>query len=102
MRQYKGYWPTYNPSGVRCLTTVFKANIQRTGQHPTQKPIDLIEKLIKAYSNPGDIVLDPFIGSGTTAVAAIKTGHHYIGYEKEQKYFDVALNRISTTAVSTK
>ena len=54
--------------------------------HPTQKPEKLIAKIILASSNPGDIVLDPFLGSGTTSVAAKKLGRHYIGIESEKQY----------------
>lgn len=64
------------------------------GLHPTQKPVSLCEYFIKTYSNKGDIILDPFIGSGTTAVAAINTERKYIGFEKDDKYFEVAKNRL--------
>lgn len=62
--------------------------------HPTQKPVILCEYFIKTYSNKGDIILDPFIGSGTTAVAAINTERKYIGFEKDDKYFEIAKNRL--------
>ena len=54
----------------------------------------MCEYFIKTYSNKGDIILDPFIGSGTTAVAAISTERKYIGFEKDDKYFEVAKNRL--------
>ena len=66
--------------------------------HPTQKPVSLCEYFIKTYSNKGDIILDPFIGSGTTAVAAINTERKYIGFEKEEEYFDIAQNRLEKLA----
>ncbi len=62
--------------------------------HPTQKPVALMEYLIKTYTNEGEVVLDFAIGSATTAVACIKTGRKYIGIEKEEKYYDVAQARI--------
>jgi site-specific DNA-methyltransferase (adenine-specific) len=62
--------------------------------HPTQKPEKLIAKLILASSNPGDIVLDPFLGSGTTAVVAKKLNRHYIGIESEQEYCALAQKRL--------
>jgi DNA modification methylase len=62
--------------------------------HPTQKPVELFEWLIKTYTIPGDIVLDSCIGSGTTAIAAINTGRSFIGIEKEKKYADLANQRI--------
>lgn len=75
---------------------VIKVNWQDStrGLHPTQKPVSLCEYFIKTYSNKGDIILDPFIGSGTTAVAAISTERKYIGFEKDAKYFEVAKNRL--------
>lgn len=63
--------------------------------HPTQKPIELIEYLIKTYTNETDIVLDSCMGSGTTALAAINTNRAYIGFEKEVEYFELAINRIN-------
>ena len=66
----------------------------RMTYHPTQKPVSLCEYFIKTYSNKGDIILDPFIGGGTTAVAAVNTGRKYIGFEQDDKYFDTAQNRL--------
>lgn len=63
--------------------------------HPTQKPVDLIRYLIRTYTNKGDTVLDATIGSGTTAVAAIKEGRHYVGFEKNEEYFRKAEKRIT-------
>lgn len=62
--------------------------------HPTQKPIKLIDRLILASSNEGDIVLDPFSGAGSTQLSAIKNGRQYIAIEKEQEYYKVGLERI--------
>lgn len=62
--------------------------------HPTQKPVELIEKIITNSSDPGDTVLDTFMGSGTTGVACIRTGRHFIGHEIDKKYFDIAQQRI--------
>ena len=62
--------------------------------HPTQKPVDLCEWLIKTYSNEGDLVLDPFMGSGTTGIACINTNRNFIGIEKDKKYFEVAKKRL--------
>ena len=63
-------------------------------QHPTQKPTELIERLIEKFSDEGDIVLDQFLGSGTTAVAAVNTNRHYIGFEVDETYFDVTIQRL--------
>ena len=62
--------------------------------HPTQKPVKLIEEIIKIHSNPGDLVLDPFMGSGTTAISAFNTGRHYVGFELDEKYFKILTSRI--------
>ena len=62
--------------------------------HPTQKPIELFEYLIKTYSNENDLVLDNTAGSGTTAIACLKTNRQFIVMEKEQKYYDIILNRV--------
>ena len=79
---------------------VLKVNWQDStrGLHPTQKPVSLCEYFIKTYSNEGDIILDPFIGSGTTAVATVNTERKYIGFEKEKEYFDIAQNRLDKLA----
>jgi site-specific DNA-methyltransferase (adenine-specific) len=62
--------------------------------HPTQKPLELIEKLLLTYSNENDVVLDNCAGSGTTAIACINTNRNYICMEKEQKYYDIILKRV--------
>lgn len=80
-----------------CKNTVFRYPTRPGKLHPTQKPVELMERFILASSNPGDIVLDPFMGSGTTGVACIKTGRNYIGFELSQKYHAVALQRIADT-----
>ncbi len=63
--------------------------------HITPKPVELIENIIKHSTNKGDIVLDCFMGSGTTGVACKKTGRHFIGIEKDEKYFEIAVSRVS-------
>ncbi|HRT03224.1 MAG TPA: site-specific DNA-methyltransferase [Candidatus Diapherotrites archaeon] len=62
--------------------------------HPAQKPLMLMERLILLSSNEGDLILDPFIGSGTTVVACIKLKRNFIGIEKDEKYFKIAEERI--------
>ena len=62
--------------------------------HPTQKPTELLEFLIREYTNPGDTVLDPFMGSGSTGVACVNTGRKFIGMELDPVYFEVAKRRI--------
>jgi site-specific DNA-methyltransferase (adenine-specific) len=62
--------------------------------HPTQKPVKLFEWIIKNYAKEGDTICDPFFGSGSCLVAAVRMGHPFIGFEKEQSYFDAANIRI--------
>lgn len=62
--------------------------------HQNQKPVELIRQCIEKSSDPGALVLDGFMGSGTTAIACLETGRHYIGYELDPEYFKVAQNRI--------
>lgn len=87
----------YDPDFVQ-PSDVLEFNVvpNRNGKlHPTQKPVELVEYLIKTYSNEGDIVLDNCIGSGTTAIAAINTNRNFIGFELDKNYFDIANERIS-------
>jgi DNA modification methylase len=78
----------------RYPTSIIKFNRDRTKLHPTQKPIELCEYLIKTYTNENETVLDNCMGSGSTCVAAINTNRHYIGFELEPHYFEIAQKRI--------
>ena len=69
------------------------------GLHPTQKPVALFEYLVRTYTNPGDLVLDNTMGSGTLPVACIQSGRHYIGIEKDDTYFDIAVSRVRAREV---
>lgn len=80
--------------GSRYPTSVIQFNTERTKYHPTQKPVDLLEWLIKTFTNENELVLDNCMGSGSTGVACLKTGRNFIGMEIEDKYFDVAKERI--------
>ena len=86
----------YN-AGTRQQTDVITAptmkHEERTN-HPTQKPVVLMKVLIQWLTNPGDIVFDPFMGSGTTGVAAIELGRDFIGAEINGEYFEIAQNRL--------
>jgi len=86
-RQYNTFYPR----------TILKYSngYQQKRLHPTQKPVELFEYLIKTYTNENDIVLDNCIGSGTTAIACINANRQYIGIEKEEKYFNIANERIN-------
>lgn len=77
-------------------SVIFVPKEHRTGAfyHPTQKPVALVEYLIRTYTDEGGVVLDNCMGSGTTAVAAIRTGRHYIGFEVDPAYCEIAERRI--------
>ena len=81
---------------------IFSTDTQKSSLHPTQKPVALLEYLIKTYTNPGETVLDNCMGSGSTGVACVNTGRNFIGYELEQKYFDIAVERIEQAKTSDK
>lgn len=77
--------------------TAFSSGAKKTNGekvHPTQKPVELIERIITDATNEGDTVLDTFMGSGTTGVACVNTGRKFIGMELQEKYFNIACNRI--------
>jgi site-specific DNA-methyltransferase (adenine-specific) len=80
--------------GKRVPTTVLKFNRIERPQHPTQKPVDLLEWLIKTYTNEGDTVLDNCMGVGSTGVACKSIKRSFIGIELDKKYFDIAVDRI--------
>ena len=69
--------------------------------HPTQKPEELLRKIILASSNEGDIILDPFVGSGTTAVCAKQLGRQFFGIEQEKEYLKWAVNRLEQVQKKT-
>ena len=71
-----------------------RAAEKRHGRHPTQKPIALVERCILATTQPGDLMLDPFVGSGTTLVAAVRSGRRGIGIDNHQPYLDIARARL--------
>ena len=83
-----------NPEGSRFPKTVLKYK-QEKGLHPTQKPVGLMEYLIKTYTNEGDIVLDNTMGSGTTGLACMNINRHFIGIESNEKYYNIAKDRLN-------
>jgi len=87
------YMPYY--SEMYYPTTLLEIPLPRfKGGHPTQKPVALMEYLIKTYTNEGETVLDNCMGSGSTGVACINTNRKFIGIEKDDKYFEIAKSRI--------
>lgn len=83
-----------NPEGTRYPKTILRFK-QEKGLHPTQKPVPLMEYLIRTYTNKGDVVLDSTMGSGTTGVACFNSSRKFIGIEKDPVYFQKADERIS-------
>ena len=84
---------TYKEKHPRSIIEISNAN-QRDKTHPTQKPVALMEYLIRTYTNEGETVLDFTMGSGTTGVACINTGRNFIGIEKDAEYFRIAQERL--------
>ena len=82
------------PEGQKYKSNVLQYRKDYSGHHPTQKPVALMEDLVKTYTNPGDTTLDFTMGSGSTGVACANTGRKFIGIEREPKYFDIACERI--------
>lgn len=81
--------------GKRYPTTIIKYSNSNYGRlHPTQKPIELLEYLIKTYTNEGETVLDNCMGSGSTGIACINTNRRFIGIERDEKYFNIAKYRL--------
>jgi len=86
-------------AGGKQMKTVWEFQAPREdekvhGKHPTQKPVSLVARCLRASTNSGDVVLDPFMGSGTTGVAALGTGRRFAGFEKEEEYTRLAILRL--------
>lgn len=86
---------TFNlPINQKFIGNVLEFKKDYQGLHPTQKPVSLLEHLVKTYTNEGDTVLDNCMGSGSTGVACVNTGRKFIGIELDQSYFEIAAERI--------
>lgn len=93
----KKKWTFNKPEEVSYLRPVFKSGLVPGGKnriHPTQKHLGVIEEIIKIHSNLGDLIFDPFSGSGTTAVACKNLGRNFIGSEIEKDYYEKAIKRL--------
>lgn len=86
----------FNTKRTFYVTPINQADKKKFG-HPTIKPLEIVHNLVVNSSKEGEVVLDPFLGSGTTAVAAAKTNRHYIGFEIDEQYFDIACSRLDGT-----
>ena len=82
--------------GITHYPTVLQYKVvgQNERLHPAQKPIDLLQDLILGFSNQSSVIFDPFMGSGSTCVAAVNTNRHYIGFELNEDYFQIACKRL--------
>ena len=97
--KFNGSYHTENADGKRCPLTVlkFSGEHNKGKVHPTQKPVALLEYLIKTYTNEGETVLDNTMGSGSTGVACLNTNRRFIGIELDETYFNIAKERIYAT-----
>lgn len=86
---------SWNGGGRRNVFTHMTNQQTRHGVHPTEKPLSLMAEIIELFTNPGDVILDPFMGSCSTGVAAVRLGRRFIGIEKDPRYFDIALERMT-------
>lgn len=88
----KGKARKINNMGTKNILRI--PNILGNKQHPTEKPVELMQILIENSSNENDIILDPFFGSGSTAVSCIESNRKFIGCEIDKKYYEIARNRL--------
>lgn len=102
----RGKTGTFNNEGKvlhdHIETSVINVGEKRHGKHPTQKPLALMEHFVKILANKGDVVLDPFMGSGSTGVASIQNGRKFHGIELDKNYFNLAKSRLRESANTPK
>ena len=97
-----GYSEVHNVT-TRYPRSVIRFDVDAKAKyHPTQKPVALFEYLINTYTNPGELVLDNCMGSGTTAIACMNTGRNFVGFEMDKGYYDIACKRIEEHKEETK
>jgi site-specific DNA-methyltransferase (adenine-specific) len=90
--------PRWNGGGRRGVFTHLTNQPDRDGVHQTEKPLPLMRELVSLFSNPEQVIADPFMGSGTTGVAAVKLGRRFIGIERDPHYYAIAKRRITEAA----
>lgn len=83
----------WNSGGKRGVYTHY-VNVGRQGEHPTEKPVPLMQEIVSDFTQPGELVCDPFMGSGTTGVACARLGRRFLGIEQNPQWFDLACRRI--------
>jgi site-specific DNA-methyltransferase (adenine-specific) len=101
-RQMRDLWSLTDDGagGVWSLSAPGKSE-KRHGRHPTQKPVALLDRIITASSGPGDLVLDPFNGSGTTGVVAVARGRRYVGIDRDTAYLDLTARRLAEQCIAS-
>lgn len=90
----RGY-SRWNSGGKRGVYTHLTNPSNRDGRHPTEKPVALMGEILTDFTSPGELICDPFMGGGSTGVAAVKLGRRFIGIERDERYFDIARDRIA-------
>lgn len=91
----------WNSGGKRGVYTHLVNPSNRDGRHPTEKPLALMSEIISDFTSPGELICDPFMGSGTTGVAAVKAGRRFVGIEMDERYFEIACDRIRAALKQT-
>lgn len=86
-------WTSWDRPARHYMQSISSVNAERVG-HPTQKPLRLMKWCLTFLHNDATVILDPFMGSGTTGIAAVQDGYQFIGIEREPAYFDIACKRI--------
>lgn len=97
LRSSESFNNTYYPTSILDVSNASKSGLE----HPTQKPVALMEYLIRTYTNEGQLVLDNTMGSGTTGVACMNTGRSFIGIERDEGYFKIAQRRIRDAFITS-
>ncbi|MGL4404101.1 MAG: DNA-methyltransferase [Fusobacteriaceae bacterium] len=89
-------WTNIDKNTVNKMTVIQQGFVSEEKErfHPTQKPVKLLSQIIEKYTTPNQTILDPFMGSGTTGIAAVNLDRNFIGYEIDQDYFEIAKKRI--------
>lgn len=94
----RGKWVFNKPQNKPYLRSLFTTSLVSGSEklgHPTQKSLKLMDEIVSIHTNPGDIIMDPFMGSGSTGEAAINNGRQFIGIENELEYFEMAKKRLN-------
>jgi site-specific DNA-methyltransferase (adenine-specific) len=101
-KQMRDLWQMPEPGGEQAVWSVPTPGPREKvhGRHPTQKPLALLERVLAASAAPGDLVLDPFSGSGTTGVAAVRAGCRFLGIERDPRYVELAARRLRTGRIA--